>query len=373
MSPKIPMLDLRPEIDVLWPELQRCISEVLRSGRFILGPNVEAFEQECAAYLGVRHAVGLNSGTDALLIGLRALGIERGDEVITAAFSFFATAEAVTHTGARPVFVDIHPDTFGIDPEAVRAAVGPRTRAIVPVHLFGHAVDMDPLLSIAEEHNLAVLEDVAQAFGGAYKGRKLGSLGAAGAFSFFPAKNLGAFGDGGLLATDDENIANQARALRAHGSLKRYVHSSVGYNSRLDELQAAILRVKLPHVDSWNEARRRVAKEYDERLKTIAALRLPVDASYATHVYNQYTIRIRDGWRDRIKQDLEAAGISSAIHYPNPLHTLPMYADRGVQLPASEQASREVLSLPMFPTLPSDSIEKITAAISARLLRKASP
>ena len=365
------MLDLRPEIDALWPELQRCISEVLRSGRFILGPNVEAFEQECAAYLGVRHAVGLNSGTDALLIGLRALGIERGNEVITTAFSFFATAEAISHTGARPVFVDIQDETFSINPEAVRIAIGPRTRAIVPVHLFGHSVDMEPLLSIADEHNLAVLEDVAQAFGGEYKGRRLGSSGAAAAFSFFPSKNLGAFGDGGLLATNDGDIANQARALRAHGSLRRYVHSSFGYNSRLDELQAAILRVKLPHVDRWNEGRRQVAREYDQRLKTMAELRLPLEASYATHVYNQYTIRILDGRRDRVKQALESVGISSAIHYPDPLHKLPMYADRGTQLPVSEQASTEVLSLPISPTLPSDAIERVTAVIASALLPKA--
>ena len=367
MSPRVPMLDLRPQIDALWPELERCTHEVLRSGRFILGPNVEAFEQECAAYLGVRHAVAVNSGTDALLIGLRALGIGPGDEVITTAFTFVATAEAVSHTGATPVFVDIRADTFGIDPERVRAAIGPRTRAILPVHLFGHAADMDPLLSIAKEHDLVVLEDVAQAFGATHQGRKLGSLGAAAAFSFFPAKNLGAYGDGGLLTTDNEDIAQQARALRVHGSVERYAPTCLGYNSRLDELQAAILRVKLPHVDRWNEARRRVAKEYDERLRTIPGVQVPIEASYAHHVYHQYTARILEGRRDQAKLALEAAGISSAIYYPKPLHQLSIYAGSETRLPITEQASKEVLSLPISPDLPSDTIAEIATTLAASL------
>jgi dTDP-4-amino-4,6-dideoxygalactose transaminase len=359
MTEKVPMLDLRGQTDALWPEIEARVREVLRSGRFILGPNVESFEKECADYLGVRHAVGVNSGTDALLIGLRAMDIGPGDEVITSSFTFFATAEAIGHVGAVPIFVDILPETFGIDTDALRSAIGPQPRAILPVHLFGQAVDMDPLLAIAEEHDLAVLEDAAQAFGGSYKGQRLGSLGTAGAFSFFPSKNLGAYGDGGLLATNNTEIAKQARALREHGSTKRYRHETLGYNSRLDELQASILRVKLPHVDRWNEARRRLAKEYNQRLSTCPGVQTPVEERFATHVYSQYTIRIPEDRREDAMRALESKGFSSAIHYPTPLHTLPLYADRFMRLPHAELACKEVLSLPIWPELDSETLSQI--------------
>src|SRR5580704_13884538 len=255
LSPQIPPLDLLPEIDLLWTEIQSAISEVIRSGQFVLGPQVRAFEAEIAQWLSVKHAIACNSGTDALVIGLRALGIGPGDEVITTPFTFYATAEAISLVGAEPVFVDIEPRTFNIDPSQIPAALTPRTKAIVPVHLFGHAADLDPILDIAQRHGLAVLEDVAQAFGGRYRGRPLGSIGHAGACSFYPTKNLAAFGDAGLLATNDDRVAELARKLRTHGSLSRDRNEMIGYNSRLDEIQAAILRVKLRYVEDWNHER----------------------------------------------------------------------------------------------------------------------
>jgi dTDP-4-amino-4,6-dideoxygalactose transaminase len=309
----------------------------------------------------------MNSGTDALLIGLHALGIQPGDEVITTSFTFFATAEAISRVGATPVFVDIVPDTFEMDTEALASAIGPRTRAILPVHIFGQAVDMNPLLAFAEEHGLAVLEDVAQAFGGTYEGRKLGSLGDGGAFSFYPSKNLGAYGDGGLLATNDDIVARRARALREHGSLRRYAHEMLGYNSRLDELQAAILRVKLPHVDGWNQARRRVAREYNERLSAIPRIGIPVEAGFASHVYHQYTVRILEDRRDQVQRALEDKEIGSAVHYPRPVHELPPYADRRAQLPQTELACKQVLSLPIWPELDSQTLTEVTDTLASAL------
>jgi dTDP-4-amino-4,6-dideoxygalactose transaminase len=248
----IPVYDPLPEVEALWEELQAAALRVLRSGRYILGPEVEAFEEEVAAYLGVKHAIGANSGTDALVIALRALGVGPGDEVITTPFTFFATAEAISLVGATPVFVDIDPRTFNINPDLIPSAITPRTKAILPVHLYGLPAEMDPILEIARSHGLKVLEDCAQAFGATYKGKKVGTLGDAGAFSFFPTKNLGGFGDGGLIATNSDEVAERARMLRAHGSRRKYYNEAIGYNSRLDALQAALLRVKLPRVDAWN-------------------------------------------------------------------------------------------------------------------------
>jgi dTDP-4-amino-4,6-dideoxygalactose transaminase len=343
------MLDLSPELDSLWDELNEAIQGVLRSGRFILGPDVAAFEQEVASYLGTRHAIGVNSGTDALVIGLRALGIGAGDEVITTPFTFFATAEAITQVGATPVFVDIDPETLNIDPAQVAAHVTERTRAVLPVHLFGHAVDMDALQGVAAEHGLKVVEDVAQAFGGDFRGRKVGTLGDVGAYSFFPSKNLGAYGDGGLITTDDDAVAEGARMLRAHGARRKYHNEAIGYNSRLDTLQAAILRVKLPHLDESNAGRRRVAERYREGLELIPGVTPAVEADYARHVYHQYTIRIDGGRRDAVAAQLEAAGIQSMIFYPTPLYRLPPYAHMGVTLTECERAAAEVLSLPIWP------------------------
>ncbi|RKO65482.1 DegT/DnrJ/EryC1/StrS family aminotransferase [Desulfofundulus salinus] len=345
---KIPVLDLTPEIEALWDELMAAIQKVLKSGQFIMGPNVKAFEQEVAAYLGVKHAIGVNSGTDALVIALRSAGIGPGDEVITTPFTFFATAEAISQVGAIPVFVDIDPKTFNIDPELIEPAITPKTKAILPVHLYGQAADMDPIMGLAAKYNLKVIEDTAQAFGGEYKGRKLGTIGNVGCFSFFPSKNLGAFGDGGLIATNDDEIAEIARMLRVHGARKKYYNEMIGYNSRLDEIQAAILRVKLPHIDEWNEARRQAAKRYNELLKDVPGIVTPYEAPYAKHVYHQYTIRVLNGRRNEVKKHLEEQGISTMIYYPVPVHKLPVYANKNYRLPEAEKAAGEVLSLPIW-------------------------
>lgn len=360
MTDKIPVLDLQPEIDMLWDELNAAFQRVVRSGHFIMGADVVHFEAEAAAYLGVRHAVALNSGTDALVIGLRALGVGVGDEVITSPFTFFATAEAATNLGAKPVFVDINPQTFNLDVEQVEAAITSRTKAILPVHLYGHAAEMDPLLSLASRFNLKILEDVAQAFSGEYMGRKLGTIGHAGAFSFFPSKNLGAYGDGGLLVTDDADAASTARMLRVHGAKKKYYNEVPGYSSRLDTLQAAILRVKLPYVDRWSKERRTAAGVYDSLLRDMKGIVVPVQMDYARHVYHQYTIRVLNNRRDIVQKRLEEAGISTMVYYPVPLHQLPIYADLGFKLPEAERAAAEVLSLPMWP--------QITPAIQARVV-----
>ena len=346
---RIPIYDPRPEVEALWDELHEAIDRVLRSGRFILGPEVEAFEEEVAEYLGVRYAVGVNSGTDALVIALRALGIGPGDEVITTPFTFFATAEAISMVGAKPVFVDIEPRTYNIDPALIPQAITPRTKAILPVHLYGHAANMGPILELARAHSLKVVEDVAQAFGGEYKGRKLGSLGDAGAFSFFPTKNLGGFGDGGLIATNNPEVAEMARALRAHGARKKYHNEMLGYNSRLDALQAALLRVKLRHIDEWNERRRAVAARYHEALAGVEGLVLPVEAEYAHHVYHQYTVRVKHGRRDALRARLAEAGIGTMVYYPVPVHRLPVYAWPEGSLPQAEAAAEEVVALPIFP------------------------
>ncbi|MGE5551269.1 MAG: DegT/DnrJ/EryC1/StrS family aminotransferase [Bacteroidota bacterium] len=363
----IPVLDLNPEIESLWPELNAAIQNVLRSTQFIMGPNVKAFEQETAAYLGVKHAIGVNSGTDALVIGLRACGIGAGDEVITTPFTFFATAEAVSLLGAVPVFVDIDPRTFNLDSALVEKAITQRTKAIIPVHLFGHAAEMDPLLDLARRHGLRIVEDVAQAFGGEYKGKKLGAIGDVGCFSFFPSKTLGAYGDGGLIATDDDSLAETARMLRVHGSKKKYYNEVIGYNSRLDEIQAAILRVKLPHLDEWNEARRKVAQTYNELLQGISEIATPYEAPYAKHVYHQYTVRVLGGKRDQLQKLLTEAGIGTMVYYPVPVHRLPVYLDKAPNLPVSEKYAKEVISLPNGPTLSRDTQVIVAEAIKKSL------
>lgn len=364
---QIPVLDLKPEMDEIWDEVNAAIQGVLRSGQFILGPYVEAFEQDVAAYLGTAYSVGVNSGTDALVIALRASGVGPGDEVITSPFTFFATAESIDNIGATSVFVDIDPTTFNIDPDAIAARIGPKTKAIVPVHLFGHAADMDPILALAAEHNLKVIEDVAQAFGAEYKGRKLGTIGDAGAYSFFPSKNLGGCGDGGLIATHNPAIANESRRLRAHGATQKYYNEVLGYNSRLDALQAAILSVKLKRIEAQNAGRRRVAAAYNERLAGIDAIVLPQALEYTTHVYHQYTIRILDGRRDAVQKALQAAGIQTMVYYPVPCHKLPIYAGRNETLPQAEKAAAEVLSLPIWPQMTEATIDRVVEALRAAL------
>lgn len=384
-NPSIPMVNLTQEIEELWPEISVVVNRVLRSGRFILGSEVDAFEQEAANYLGVKYAVGLNSGTDALIIGLRALGIGPGDEVITTSFSFFATAEAIVHVGATPVFVDVREDSFNIDADLIKGAVTERTKAILPVHLFGNPAAMTMIMSIARMHDLKVLEDCAQSFGAVYYGdsegdaespdpalvgRRTGSIGDVAAFSFYPTKNLGSYGDGGMLATDDDEIARLARMLRNHGASpdRRYENEIVGYNSRLDEIQAAVLRVKLPHVDVWNEDRRAAAYDYRSLLADVPGLHLPADAN--GHVYHQFTIRVPGYNRRELIASLDADGITTSIFYPKPLHQTLGRRDR--HLPISERLACEVLSLPMWPGIEMRLIKRISSALQQRVMSETS-
>lgn len=362
-APKIPAFDLTPEIDLLWNDIQSAIAEVMRSGQFVLGPQVRAFEDDIARFLAVKHAVACNSGTDALVIGLRSLGIGHGDEVITTPFTFFATAEAISLVGAVPVFVDIDPRTLNIDPQRIAEAVTPRTKAILPVHLFGHAADMDEILEIAKRHGLVVLEDVAQAFGGRCRGRSLGTLGDAGAFSFYPTKNLGAFGDAGLLTTNDDDVAQTARKLRTHGAERRDLNEMIGYNSRLDEIQAAVLRVKLPYVELWNRERRRAAATYGRLLADVPGISPPIVEEYAVHAFNQYTVRVTALDRDALQRSLAEAGVGTMVYYSVPVHQLPIYSDHRSELRVAERAAREVLSLPIGPMLSNHAIGRVVDAL----------
>ncbi|MGH8453485.1 MAG: DegT/DnrJ/EryC1/StrS family aminotransferase [Nevskiales bacterium] len=369
----IPVLDLNNEITLLWDELSAAVQGVLRSGAFILGPEVQKFEAEVQDYLGVKHAIGLNSGTDALVIALRAMGINPGDEVITSSFSFFATAEAIEIIGAKAIFVDIDPASFNLDVNQVEAKITAKTRALLPVHLYGQAADMGAVLDIARRHKLKVLEDVAQAFGSDYQGKKAGAIGDAGAHSFYPTKNLGAYGDGGMITTNDDEIAKQVRILRDHGSPRKYHHVTAGYNSRLDSIQAAILRIKLKHIDAWNDARRSAARHYTKLLGAVPGITPPAEAGYSRHVYHQYTIRVANGQRDRVREALTADGIASMIYYPEALHQAPFFAARAKSeaaswaQPRSERACQEVLSLPIGPRLSSTDVERVADVIKAAL------
>ena len=378
----IPILDLGPEIERHWEAFNEAFQRVLRSGRFIGGPEVEAFEDEVAAYLGAGHAVGLNSGTDALVIALRALGIGPGDEVITTPFTFFATAEAISSVGATPVFVDVDERTFNLDPALIEPALTERTRAILPVHLYGQPAAMAQILAVARRHGLRVVEDCAQSFGARYHadcpgcegtlcdptlrarlgGRMTGTLGDVGAYSFFPSKNLGAFGDGGLLATDDADLAATARTLRAHGGADKYRNERLGYNSRLDALQAAMLRVKLPHLDAANAARRAAAARYTEALSDIDGIVAPPVTD--GHVFHQYTVRILNGRRDAVADALKAEGVQTMVYYPVPCHRLPVYADSHLgPYPVAERLAGEVLSLPAGPSVTWDGQKKVIESL----------
>lgn len=363
---KIPLLDISAEINSIWDELLPAIKGVLRAGQFIMGPNVKAFEQEVAQYVGAKHAIACNSGTDALVIGIRAMGIQPGDEVITSPFTFFATSEAFGHFGAVPVFVDIDPMTFNLDVTQVESKITSKTKVIIPVHLYGHAVDMEPLLEIAAKHNIKVLEDCAQAFGSEYKGKKVSTIGDGGALSFFPSKNLGACGDGGMFITNDDEIAATAKMLRVHGASKKYFNEVIGYNSRLDELQAAILRIKLKYIDEWNEGRRQAAARYNSLLADAAGITTPYAADYTKHVYHQYTIKIGDGKRDQVQQKLADAGIGSFVYYPVPLNKLPVYKDMKFGLLSnSDRCANEVLSLPIWPKITEDVQARVAKAIKS--------
>lgn len=380
------MLDLTQEIEELWDEIEDAVTRVLRSGRFVLGPEVEAFEREVAEYLGVKHAIGLNSGTDALVIGLRALGIGPGDEVITTSFSFFATAEAIVNVGAKPVFVDVRDDSLNLDPDLLDGAISIDTRAILPVHLFGNPAAMTKIMAIADKHGLTVLEDCAQSFGANYQddsegdetpadsklvGLKIGAIGAAAAFSFYPTKNLGAYGDAGMLVTDDDEVAESARKLRNHGAplARRYENEVAGYNSRLDELQAAVLRLKLPRVDGWNATRRQLAERYRYRLAGTPGLALPSDS--AAHVYHQFTVRVPSARRAAVQLALDDAGIASTIFYPRPLHQMLGCASPRSQ-PISERLAGEVLSLPIWPGLEYATVDRVADVLRATLMSETS-
>lgn len=359
----IPMVDLKRQYARLKSRIDKALGEALEQTQFILGPNVGKLEEEVAAYHTLPHAVGCANGTDALLLALRACGIGPGDEVITTPFTFIATAEVAAQIGARAVFVDICPDTFNIDPDKIEAKITPRTKAIVPVHLFGHPADMDPILAIAKKHGLFVIEDCAQAFGATYRGQAVGTFGDTGCFSFFPSKNLGCYGDGGIVITGSEPLAAKVKMLRNHGSAVRYYHSEVGYNSRLDELQAAILRVKLPEIDEANDARRANAAAYCAALAGGDIL-LPSERPDCRHVYHQFTLRVKN--RQTVADALAAAGIASAVYYPVPLHRQDVFVRMyGPQesLPVAETCAAEVLSLPMFPELTPEEIRRITDVI----------
>lgn len=377
---KIPILDLKLQYQQIKEEIQTAINKVLESGQFILGPEVKQFEQEVATYLGAKYAIGVNSGTDALTIGLKALGINEGDEIITTPFSFFATAESISNIGAKPVFADINPITFNIEPEQIRAKITPKTKAIIPVHLYGRPAAMTQIMEIAAEYSLKVIEDCAQSFGARYldrckecqaqcdenkyntiKGKFTGNIGDVGAYSFFPTKNLGAYGDAGLIITNNPEIAETARMLRIHGAKKKYHNEVLGYNSRLDTIQAAILLVKLKYVETWNKERVRVAKLYNQLLANIPNIITPqlIDG----HVFHQYTIRLLNVNRDKVAEELDLKGISTMIYYPVPQDRLPVYKGQYPVYPVSDLLSTQVLSLPIWPELENNTIELIAETL----------
>ena len=371
---KVPLLDLQAQYQPLRTEILAAVERVCDSQRFIMGPEITALESEMAAMLGVRHAVAVSSGTDALLLALMALDIKAGDEVITPTYSFFATAGAVARLGARPVLVDVDETTLNLDPEKLAAVITPRTKAIIPVHLFGQSADMDPILDIAARAYIPVVEDAAQAIGASYKSRLLGGLGAFGCFSFFPSKNLGAFGDAGLLTTNDDGLAKQARLLRTHGMEPRYYHHVVGANFRMDALQAAILRVKMPHLAGWTERRRANADRYRTLFRDAGLLdriALPEAPEDRWHIYNQFVIRTSD--RDGLKKHLDSAGIGTEIYYPVPFHQQPCFAYLGYKtgdFPEAERAAKESLAIPIYSELTSAQQETVVGAIGEFVHRR---
>jgi len=361
----IPLVDLRAQYRTIEDEVMAAIRGVLESGQFVLGPETAAFERELAGYCQTAEAVGTSSGTSALHLALLAAGVGPGDEVITVPLTFVATVAAIGYTGARPVFVDVRPDSLTMDPALLEAAITPRTRAVVPVHLYGQPADMGPILEIARGHGLRVIEDACQSHGAEYAGRRAGSLGDLGCFSFYPGKNLGAYGEGGAVVTNDAGLAGVVRKQRHWGQVRRYHHDSKGFNYRLEELQAAILRVKLRHLEDWTEARRAHARSYDELL----AGRPPTvgQMPYARHVYHLYVVRTTA--RAELERRLGAAGVQTGVHYPVPVHLQPAWAELGHgrgDFPVSERAADEVLSLPMYPELTSDAIEHVADLVAPR-------
>ena len=353
---KVPLVDLGAQYETIRDDVLAAVTRVCDSQRFILGPEVELFEQDLAARLSARHAIGTSSGTDALVVSLMALEVGPGDEVVTSAYSFFATAGSIARLGATPVFVDVDPATFNIDPGAARAAITPRTKAIMPVHLFGLSADLDPLLEAAAQAGIPLIEDACQAIGARYRDRPVGALGAVGGISFFPSKGLGAFGDAGLVVTNDDALAERLRLLRGHGAQPKYVHKMIGGNFRLDTIQAAVLRAKAPHLAGWLDARRqnaaRYAQFFDEAGMETFGVQLPAEPPECWHTYHQYVIRLPR--RDELRAHLEAHGIGTAVYYPVPLHLQECFADLGYKqgtLPHAEAAAQTALALPMYPEL----------------------
>jgi len=363
---RIPMVDLAGQYRELKPTLEPMMAATLDAAQYILGPNVQTFEKEAAVYLGVKHAITCANGTDALHLALLAAGIGPGDEVISTPFTFIATAEAIAYVGAKAVFVDIDPQTFNLDVAQVERAITPKTRALLPVHLFGQPAHLAPLQALAQQHGLRLIEDCAQSFGAAIGGHMTGSIGDVGAFSFFPSKNLGCYGDGGMVTTQSDELAEQLRMLRNHGSKVRYYHDIVGYNSRLDELQAVVLRAKLPHIDRYNRERRRVAHRYSAGLAGLG-LQTPHEDGVGVHVYHQYTL-LTDR-REAIQQALNAQQIASAIYYPVPLHQQKVFASisAGQRFPVTESVAARCLSLPIYPELSDAAIDEVCGVIRQAL------
>lgn len=361
------MVNLKAQYEEIRDEIEQGIAETIANCSFILGPNVQNFEKEAAEYLGVKHAVGVASGTDALHLALLAEGIGAGDEVITTPFTFIATAEAICYVGATPVFVDIDPKTFNIDPDAIEAAITPKTKAIMPVHLFGQPADLSRIQPLCEKHGLKLIEDCAQSFGARVKGRQTGSFGSSAGFSFFPSKNLGAFGDGGLVVTQSDEIAEKLKMYHNHGSKVRYYHDVIGYNSRLDDIQAVILRVKLKRIEQYNAGRRRAAHLYSELMADLP-LSTPFEDGLGEHVYHQYTLLCDR--RDDVLKTLQDQQIGCAVYYPVPLHKQNVFKDAyaHVKLPVTEQVSATCLSLPICPSLEDKTIEQIVGVIRKTLV-----
>jgi dTDP-4-amino-4,6-dideoxygalactose transaminase len=366
----VPFFDLKRQYHSIKNELDATIQQVMDSCRFVLGEKVISFEKEFASFCGTDLAVGVANGTDALRLALLACGIGKEDEVITVPNTFIATTEAISQTGAKIAFVDIDPQMYNTNVSQIEEKINERTRAIVPVHLFGQPSDMDPIMEIARKYNLKVIEDACQAHGGEYKGKKAGSIGDAGCFSFYPSKNLGAYGDGGILVTNDKEIAQRVKMLRDHGQMKKYEYLVEGYNSRLDEIQAAILRVKVNKLNEWNSLRRRNASIYNELSKDVDELITPFEAEYVKHVYHLYVIRTEK--RDELQKWLTSKGIGTGLHYPVPLHLQEAYQYLGYRkgdFPKAEECAKQILSLPMFPELTGEEIEKVVSEIKAFFAR----
>lgn len=360
---KIPLLDLRSQYNSIKTEIDTAINGILQTQHFVLGEEVGRLEGEIASYCNVKYGVGVASGTDALLLSLKALGVKRGDEVITTPLTFIATGEAISNLGAKPVFVDVDKMTYNIDPSLIESKITEKTKAILPVHLYGQCADMDPILKLARKHNLRVVEDCAQAIGASYKGRKAGSMGDAGGMSFFPSKNLGAFGDGGMVITNDKEIADKIKILRVHGSSRRNYHDILGYNSRLDNLQAAILRVKLRFLDSWIKIRQELARLYDSLLSGLDII-TPFVPEYNKHTYHLYIAA--SPYREKLLEHLVSSGIEARVYYPVPLHLQKCYLNLGCKkgdLPASEWAAENTLAIPLYPELKREGVEMVVKSI----------